>query len=413
MDALDVFCEVIELPADERAAAVERLCGDDAEVRREVEDLLRHHERPAAMLQTSRRVRLDVSTLLPEHLQQHDADEAATPSRWRRRAAFAACAVLLVTGCVVGTRALRASWRRTELAETAMRAARAAADDDPAAAKRQLERVPPALRDDGWRALRERLDPAVAVVRAAQLDGVDAFDGDVAFLPDSRACVAFAEGNRVRLLDVASGRTIRTFAADTDVQAPRIDMRAQTLCAWAEVEQRSMFDLYTWDIGSGAELATQRVQAPAIDDVRFAQDGDALLCRFGERAARIDLRAGTQRDEQRGAASVTEVTSSGARWCVDIDADGCVRLREGRAHRCRLLGRHDGAMLAAAFSPDERWLATAGADACIRIWSIADADASRVVARRAKRVALSPDGAMLLALGPDEAALLRVRGDQR
>jgi WD40 repeat protein/serine/threonine protein kinase len=50
----DVFLEVVELPdSAERAAALDRLCGGDAELRRRVETLLRAHDQPDTLLHAS------------------------------------------------------------------------------------------------------------------------------------------------------------------------------------------------------------------------------------------------------------------------------------------------------------------------------------------------------------------------
>src|SRR6266542_2799968 len=65
----------------------------------------------------------------------------------------------------------------------------------------------------------------------------------------------------------------------------------------------------------------------------------------------------------------------------------------------KTIDAHDGAVTAAALSPDKKLLATGGADKKIKLWNAADGTAVRTLAGHDGTVtclAFSPDGAKLL-----------------
>ena len=114
----------------------------------------------------------------------------------------------------------------------------------------------------------------------------------------------------------------------------------------------------------------------------------------------------------RGPVSAVAFSPDG-RWLVSAGRDGRaflwnVAVQEAAARSGELDG-HEAAIYAAAFSPDGRTIATAGYDKTIRLWDPATATQRKLIDLNAAAVfclAYSPDGRWLLAGGDD--GLVRV-----
>jgi WD40 repeat protein len=171
-----------------------------------------------------------------------------------------------------------------------------------------------------------------------------------------------------------------------------------------------------WDVRTGRVLVTFRKHAAKVTGLAFSPDGKQLASAAAEkRSVRVwDAATGEERLTLDGhrwpISSVAFRPGAGSRQLVSVggsEGKGEVRvwdLRSGKAVRSREIEGQTAVVYGAAYSPDGRYLATAGDDRLVHIWG-ADTGKELLVLRGHQnginRVAFSPDGRAVVSASED------------
>lgn len=232
-DAFAVFRVLIDVPLAARAAKLDELCGENAALRAEVEDLLRHHDAPnsalAAVASREQRVPASVSaTALP-------ASGQAVVTLWTRLWLFGVIALVALLFAVLRF------WLRWTLHER----------HDPTLPGA----TSPVHREHGGGAGAAR-ELVVARYRCAGIE--PPVDGDVAFGADGAPTVAYAQGDAVVVASVPTGTVTARLHGGVAVSLPELSDDASAVAAWLE-DAAGVATVVVWDLATSARRRACRV----------------------------------------------------------------------------------------------------------------------------------------------------------
>lgn len=183
------------------------------------------------------------------------------------------------------------------------------------------------------------------------------------FSPDGRYLVT-AEGLSARLLDLATGETLRVFSGHTDMINPVVFSPDGKSILTGSIDGTARL----WDVASGQMLQILSGESPEFYNVTFSPDGKTIATVGG---------------------------LNGRIWDADT------------GQLLHTLSGHDGELFGVAFSPDGTQLLTGSFDQTARLWDVVTGEEIRVFSGHAgsiEEVAFSPDGKYIATASDDQTA---------
>jgi eukaryotic-like serine/threonine-protein kinase len=230
----------------------------------------------------------------------------------------------------------------------------------------------------------------------------------IAFSPDG-AVVAAAEGDAVRLFDVASGKPVRELKGHTaQVLAVAFAPDGKRLASGGRDRTIAI-----WDVSSGTRLHTLGDHTDTVHSVRFSPDGALLVSGGYDRRALVwDVATGKVRRSLEGHRD----------WVVRVgfSPDGSTIFAASQDRKVRFFDAHSGkptgpvlehpdGVMGAAYAPSGKLFATGCFDGKVRTFDPQTGTLLRTLAGHrgpVVNVVFTPDGRLLLSTGNDKTARL-------
>lgn len=204
---------------------------------------------------------------------------------------------------------------------------------------------------------------------------------DVGFSPDNRY-LAYSAGDAVVLLEMPSGKEFRTLNPDGDLRDFAFMPGGKTLMTAAIIGSDSdgETEFSEWEIAGGEVLDRFR-QPGRLDDFALYPDGATFAGTFSVTSLRVWEREsgntihsmeGFRFGTTRFALSPTGgVMAAGEGRGFETASPSGLRLFSLKTgQEAPMIQGHTGVIKSLAFSPDDRYLATAAEDHSVRIWGV-------------------------------------------
>jgi hypothetical protein len=258
---------------------------------------------------------------------------------------------------------------------------------------------------EAFPALVRALDPSAAAERkatggpAAREFAVPGWFACAAFLPDGVHALCGASTGKVQLLDLRTGKALRTWEAGVNLQTIAVSPDGRR----ALTGGANSCALRLWDVAAGREVS-QIAPGPVVA-VAFCGDGHHALALHGDGLRLWDVDTGQEvrRFADSEGASHLAVSADGRRALTDSGKSMALQVWDVETGKeTALLAGHRYRVSDIAMSPDGRRAVTVGPDDTLRVWDVGSGqEVRRQDGQRLNGVAFAPDGARALATDKD------------
>ncbi len=264
----------------------------------------------------------------------------------------------------------------------------------------------PAERPDLLRLARDNLDAwGASTIPIRAILEHQAIINQAVYSPDGSAILTGSNDGTAQFWDATTGRPLRPPIRHGDQVLCVAISRDGRLLATGGADRRARL----WEAGSGMPIGPPLFHGEPVKSVAFSPDGRLLATRSRDRVAQVwDLASGRPVGPSSDRGAIRDVRfSPDGRSLATGGEDGVVRFWSTRDLRPEPRELDTGAPLdGIVFGPKPGLIATWQADGTARVW---DADSGRAITPpipNGDAPLFSPDGKLLLNLGPEDHARL-------
>ena len=238
----------------------------------------------------------------------------------------------------------------------------------------------------------------------------------VAFAPDGKTLASTSEHERVRLWDVES-RNLKNILQDYRVTtwlslvafAP--DGKTLAAAGGATGNSSNTWDVWLWDMDSGALKNILQGHMHEVSSVAFAPDGKTIASASYDQTVRLwdvdtgEVRATLERPDGSPYLVSSVAFAPDGKTIASASYDQTVQLWDVDSGTIKnTLQGHTDRVSSVAFAPDGKILASASFDQTVRLWDVDSATLKNTLQghmHEVSSVAFAPDGKILASAGFD------------